>query len=81
MKVTIRPTRAVVTVGNTDASVNIEVVELSESVDDKLCDWTTRTTEERKSFRRWVSNEAREVGEHWDVTDADGDTVASVVLV
>lgn len=81
MKVTVRPTRAVVTVGNTDASVNISVVELSESVDDHLCNSTNRTADERKQFRRWVSNEAREVGEHWDVTDTDGDTVGSVVLV
>ena len=81
MKITIRPTRAVVTIGNTDASVNIEVVEIAESVDDKLCDWTSRTTEERKSFRTWISSADTQVGDHWDVVDEGGDTVGSVVLV
>jgi hypothetical protein len=57
------------------------VVEITESVDDKLCGWTSRTAEERKSFRTWISSADTQMGDHWDVVDESGDTVGSVVLV
>jgi uncharacterized protein (DUF736 family) len=79
MKITTLPTLAVVTIGNDDASVNIEIIALTESIDDKLCACTERTPDERKSFRRWIKTGT--IGACWHVMDTTGDTVGSVVLV
>lgn len=83
MKVTIRPTRAVITIGTTindQPGVDVEVRDLAR-VDAHVETYTTRTAKEKTAFRRWLANDAREVGEHWTVEDEDGDNVASVVLI
>lgn len=82
MTVTCRPTRAVVTFGCVDASVNIEVIELT---GDFVAQLVARageiTPDECMALHRWIKDTAREVGDWWGVTDIDGDDVACVVLV
>lgn len=79
--VTCHPTRAIVTLGCVGASVTIDILDSLDHVVPYVERTTSTTPAERGALRRWVRDPVREVGDWWNLTDVDGDDVASVVLV
>lgn len=78
MNISIKPTHAIVTVGNTDGSVDVNRVPLADV--SSALDNTNRTAEEHRGFALFLAD-AGAVGNFWEVVDVTGDVVASVVLV
>ena len=84
MRIIVRPTRAIVTVGNLDGSVGIETVNCTvEAVDRALSNYgVDRSPAKEDAFLRWFQNKDRKVGDILTVFESTkGDSVASVVLV
>lgn len=86
MKVTVKPTHAIITHGNMNGSVGISKValaDLGQFLDDNI---PNLDSAQHATFHGWFLHDglihpSRAVGDVFEVEDNTGDTVASVVLV
>lgn len=84
MRITIQPTRAIVTIGNPDGSVGIETVDYTaKAIKTALSNYGVDQSEaETNAFDRWIKSKDRKVGDLWTVVEISrGDNAGSVVLV
>lgn len=84
--VKVVPTKGIVTICNMLGGQPGVIVEVFDRPDflratlGEVATYTQRDAAECAAFEKWLFSDEREPGDHWTVTDEDGDDVASVVL-